>query len=470
MKHVNLTKYVLLTITLALIGFGCDTTDEPILITGQVIDQDSGNSVSQAIVEITSPEELAASTFSDESGQYRFEEVQVDSVLDITVQASRDGFSTETITVTAVPERQLNVPDLKVRNLGTDSSVGEPAKGAASIELISSDEVTINVTETGGRVNSAFTFEVQDSTGQAINQANAVDVEFLLVGGPDDVTITPERVRTNANGRVTSNVFAGNTAGNLKVEARIVREDIGLTIKSSPILLTIHGGFPNLEHFSIAASVYNFEAWSINGNRNQITVNVGDKFSNPVKPDTPVYFNTTGGIIQGSGTTDADGQIVVDLISSDPRPSNGIATIRAHTFNENDQPIERDIRVLFSGPPTTQSIQVSPSTFDIGPNGSQIFNMTLTDLNGNVLPAGTSVEVIPPDGMEVDGDVDFTIRNIIAQGDLSGGEGVTDFTFTARDSDDESNESQDVTIRIEVETPGGFSASKTIQGRKAKAF
>ncbi len=465
MKHVNLTKYVLLTFTLALIGFGCDTTDDPILITGQVIDQDSGNSVSQAIVEITSPQELAASTFSDESGQYRFEEVQVDSVLDITVQASRDGFSTETITVTAVPERQLNVPDLKVRNLGTDSSVGEPAKGAASIELISSDEVTINVTETGGRVNSAFTFEVQDSTGQAINQANAVDVEFLLVGGPDDVTITPERVRTNANGRVTSNVFAGNTAGNLKVEARIVREDIGLTIKSSPILLTIHGGFPNIDQFSIAASIFNFEAWSINGNRNQITVIVGDKFSNPVKPDTPVYFNTTGGIIQGSGTTDSDGQIQVDLISGDPRPSGGYATIRAQTFNENDAPIEREIQVLFSGPPSRNNIDISPSTFNIGPNGSETFTMRTTDINGNPLPFNTSIDVIPPDGMTVDGDVNITVPNT-----LSPGEGVTDFTFTARDSDDTSNESQDVSIRIEVETPGGFTATRTIQGRKAKAF
>lgn len=465
MKHVNLTTYVLLTIALALIGFGCDNTEDPIIITGQVIDLDSGNTVSQADVEITSPEELSASTFSDESGQYMFDEVQIDSVLDITVQASREGFSTESVTVTAVPERQLNVPDLKIRNQQTDTPIGERSKGAASIELITSEDVTINVTETGGNVNSAFTFEVQDSSGQAISQNNAVDVEFRLVGGPDDVTITPDRVRTNANGRVTSNVFAGKTAGNLKVEARIVREDVGLTIVSSPILLTIHGGFPDLEHFSIAASVFNFEGWSINGNRNEITVNVGDKFSNPVKPDTPVYFNSTGGIIQGSGTTDEDGEVVVELISADPRPLDGLATIRAHTFDENDQPLEKEIRVLFSGPPTSETIQVSPSSFNIGPNGSQIFNMTITDINDNPLPAGTSIEVIPPDGMAVDGDVDVEVPN-----NLNPGPNRTQFTFTARDSDDESNDSQDVTIRIEVETPGGFKATKTIQGRKAKAF
>lgn len=153
------------------------------------------------------------------------------------------------------------------------------------------------------------------------------------------------------------------------------------------------------------------------------------------------------------------------MISGDPRPTNGYATITANTVGEDDQKISREIQVLFSGPPSRDNIQVSPSTFDIGPNGSQIFNMTLTDINGNPLPRGTSVEVIPPDGMEVDGDVNFSIPNA-----LNAGPDVTQFTFTARDSDDESNESQYVTIRIEVETPGGFSASRTIQGRKAKTF
>lgn len=467
MKTLYTTGIIIVSICLAFFLSGCDRMEEPITISGNVIDLDSGEPVSQAEVTITSPEELSASTFSDESGTYLFDEVQVDSVIDVSIRAVREGFTSDDVTVVAVPERNLTVPNLRLRSQQqTDTPIGSQPKGAAAIILVNVQNESLNIAESGGVVNSAFTFEVQDSSGQAITDANAAEVHFMITEGPDaGETITPEVAVTNANGRVTSNIFAGSEPGNVKVEARIDRPDVGLTIRSKPILLSIHGGFPNLNHFSIAANTFNFEGWAINGNRNQITVIVGDRFSNPVKPGTPVYFNTTGGIIQGSGVTDDDGEIEVDLISGDPRPTNGYATITANTVGEDDQKISREIQVLFSGPPSRDNIQVSPSTFDIGPNGSQIFNMTLTDINGNPLPRGTSVEVIPPDGMEVDGDVNFSIPNA-----LNAGPDVTQFTFTARDSDDESNESQDVTIRIEVETPGGFSASRTIQGRKAKTF
>jgi len=67
--------------------------------------------------------------------------------------------------------------------------------------------------------------------------------------------------------------------------------------------------------------------------------------------------------------------------------------------------------------------------------------------------------------MTVDGDVDISIPNT-----LGTGEGITLFSFTAQDSDEETSERQEVSIRIEVETPGGFTASKTISGFKAKSF
>ncbi|MDZ7715012.1 MAG: Ig-like domain-containing protein [Balneolaceae bacterium] len=78
-------------------------------------------------------------------------------------------------------------------------------------------------------------------------------------------------------------------------------------------------------HFSIAPANSNFEGYNINNVRDKITVIVGDKFSNPVKPGTVVSFSTTGGIIQGSGQTDEDGIVSVDLISGDPRPNDAVA-------------------------------------------------------------------------------------------------------------------------------------------------
>jgi hypothetical protein len=446
----------------------CDPVYEPVTVSGIVVDQDTSSPIPEATVSITSPEELSAQTFSNESGEYRFEEVDVDSVINITIQVQKDGYSSETVTLLAAPEHDLSVPEIKIRNLQQSGDVpggiGAYPGGAASIELAGISSNSINIAETGGSSNSAFTFVVLDSTGTAIGPEHATDVEFRITEGPGGgETITPAVVRTDENGTVTSNIYAGNIAGNLKIEARVERDDIGHTILSKPILLTIHGGFPNPEHFSIAVNTFNFEGYTINGVRNEITVILGDKFSNPVKPETPVYFNTTGGIIQGSGFTNADGEVSVDLISGNPRPADGYATVRAHTFDENDNQLVEEALVLFSGPPSSDNIVVSPYTFDIPDGGSQRFEMTITDVNGNPLPYNTSITVEPPNGMTVDGDVNITVPNT-----LHPGAGITDFVFTARDSDNQSDQSQEVSIVITVETPGGYRATKTISGMKAK--
>lgn len=465
-------KFTLSLLAFAVIAvsfIGCEEIYEPITVTGKVIDNNTDSPVANATVSIISPEDLAMQTISNSSGEFLFEEVAVDSVIDLTIQAEKEGFSSNSITILAAPEKQLTVPDLKIRNQQSndDGGVEGATGGAANIELVNLESQSIRISETGGAGNSAFTFIVLDSTGRAINSNNAVDVRFRITEGPDGgETITPAVVQSNANGEVTSNIFAGTVAGNLKIEALIERPEVGLTIRSKPILLTIHGGFPDLAHFSIASEIYNFEAYSINGNRNEITVIVGDKYSNPVKEGTPVYFNSTHGVIQGSGVTDADGQVTVDLISGDPRPpaNNAISTIRAHTFDEDDNEITRDIPILFSGPPASNKINVSPSTFDIGPGGSQTFTMTVTDINNNPLPYNTRITVSPSDGMTIDGETDISVPNT-----LSPGPGVTQFTFTAQDSDDESNDEQQVSILIEVETPAGFRATKTITGSKAKS-
>lgn len=457
----------LLVITLSLL-MGCEEIYEPITVTGQVIDNNSESPVANATVSIIAPEDLAMQTISDSNGEFIFEEVAVDSVIDLTIQAQKEGFSTGSITVLAAPERELVVPDLRIRNQQSgedDGGVEGAAGGAANIEQINLESESIRISETGGLGKSAVTFAVYDSLGNPINSQNAVDVKFRIIEGPDGgESITPSVVRTNANGEASANIIAGTIAGNLKIEALFERSDIGLTVRSKPILLTIHGGFPDLDHFSIAPDIFNFEGLVINNNRNPITVIVGDKYSNPVKEGTPVYFNTTGGVIVGSGVTDSEGVVTVDLISGDPRPTNGYLNIRAHTFDENDDEIFRETTVLFSGPPTNSNIEVSPSTFDIGPNGSQTFTMTITDINGNPLPYNTSITVIPSDGMTVSGDVDVSLENT-----LTPGPGVTEFTFTAQDSDEESDAEQEVNIVIEVETPGGYRATKTITGSKAKS-
>jgi hypothetical protein len=93
--------------------------------------------------------------------------------------------------------------------------------------------------------------------------------------------------------------------------------------------------------------------------------------------------------------------------------------------------------------------------------------MELTDINDNPLPFNTRVTITPSDGMTVSGESNFRIPNA-----LFGGPGVTEFGFTLQDDDEINLEDSptEVSILIEVETPGGFTATKTISGTKAKGL
>ncbi|TVQ06931.1 MAG: carboxypeptidase regulatory-like domain-containing protein, partial [Balneolaceae bacterium] len=80
--------------TLLLLFVSCDKIYEPITVRGKVVDVNTSQPVSNAIVSITSPQDLAAQTFSNENGEFLFEEVAVDSVIDITITAFKEGFTT----------------------------------------------------------------------------------------------------------------------------------------------------------------------------------------------------------------------------------------------------------------------------------------------------------------------------------------------------------------------------------------
>lgn len=477
MNNQTTTGYLLLLLFLTLTATGCSffnegTSSSGITLSGTIVDESTGSTVPDAIVSIIEPESAQDQTVTDNTGQFTFEDVRVESNTEIVIEVVKDEYNDAYAQITIDNIQDHTLGNILFRPLsndngngngngdgdGDENGVGGTSDGAASIVLTGVTNSSINISESGGIVHSAFNFQVQDSSGRALSSDMAVDVHFRITSGPNgEESLTPEVARTNSNGQVTSNLFSGNTAGVVKIEAEITRADVNLTIRSKPILITIHGGFPDLNYFSIAAGIYNFEGLVINNNRNPITVIVGDKFTNPVKPGTPVYFSTTGGIIQGSGTTDDDGVVEVDLISGNPRPADGYLTVTATTNDEDDNEISREIDVLFSGPPSSDKITVSPQVFNIPAGGGQTYTLTVTDINDNPLPAGTTITVeMENDILTLSGDDTITVPN-----SLFPGQGVTGFTFSVRDNDDENLTDQSYDITVIVETPGGYSAQQT---------
>jgi hypothetical protein len=178
---------------------------------------------------------------------------------------------------------------------------------------------------------------------------------------------------------------------------------------------------------------------------------VGDKYGNPVKTETVVYFTTTGGIIGGSALTNAQGQASVNLMSAEPKPEHeilgkGFATVTGRTVDENQNQIEAYAIVLFSGIP---SISVSPASIDVANGGSQSFFYQVMDQNGNPLAAGTNISV-----SVADGDIKAVGNTGIELPDTQS-PSWTQFGFSLSDAKPDSIAPNFASVKIRVSGPNG---------------
>jgi hypothetical protein len=211
----------------------------------------------------------------------------------------------------------------------------------------------------------------------------------------------------------------------------------GGPIFSQPVRIGVNSGFPDQRHFSVYATRYNFPGLQRFNQRLDITVQVADRYSNPVQAGTVVYFSTTHGSIQTQGAvTGADGFVTKQLISGRPTPEGpdvlpglgpGFAYVKAQTLGENGTFIADSILVLWTGEPIITKLDTI-STFTV-PNGGGVgpFRFRVADLYGHPVSAGTTISVTA-EGALVTGDALVTMRDTFARGS-----GTTEFVVTVRD-------------------------------------
>ena len=415
------------------------------IITGQVVSQQTFSPIDSAQVQISGTT-VSLSFYTDSQGRFSFE-VELESDEDLVINASKENYIPESTEVTVVAGEDLNVP---IALMELDTSSGGPTGDPVSIFLSQISSTTIGVKESGSPESTQIVFAAHDSDGRPIDEGHSVTVNFRLGSGPGGGEfLSPYSAPTSSSGQAAVTLTSGTKAGAVQVIAEI--ELGGEMITSLPVGITIHGGLPDYTHFSIAPELLNFAGYRIFGLKDRITAFVGDKYANPVRPETAVYFTTTGGIIDGSTLTDIQGIGSVDLISAEPRPfhqtfGEGFATITASTVDENSTIISRETIVLFSG---TSQVSVNPTSINVPNAGSQSFSYYVGDQNGNPLVGGTAISV------SVEGD------DVEAQGDLSvllpdtQSPAWTQFNFLVYDKQDSVNVTRPVTIRISTTGPNG---------------
>jgi hypothetical protein len=389
---MKMLKIFILTLVLLPLFLTCDSptenSDKIAVLSGQVLDLATLNPIANAGLIVLDFPEISGLTNSE--GFFQLE-VETEVSLDIQLRVFKDNYYADTLSLLAVPGNTLSNITVTLESF---TPVTQPSGSAASVILFSASPSSIGVRESGAPEISEITFQVQDSSGIPVDLNNSVTVNFLIGSSPGQgVFISPTSGVTASAGLVKTSLFSGTRAGVVQLIAQIGSGSN--MIVSKPVAIAIHGGLPDSTHFSLAVEKLNFPGYNIYGLTDKITAFVGDKYSNPVRPGTAVYFNTTGGIIEGSALTGITGQASVDLISAAPRPLHalygpGFATVTGITVDERQEEIEAYAIVLFSGIP---QISVNPTSIIVTNGGSQQFAYSVSDQNGNPLAEGTTITV-----------------------------------------------------------------------------
>lgn len=464
MKRLSLALFLTL---LVVFGVGCDAVDDEggvVTLSGQVLNDDTNNPIEAAFVRLQ-PVGLLAET--DATGRYTFDAVEVDSTIQMSVIVTKDGFADRSQSVLAVPDRTIEVPTVRMQR---NVEEGPVSGRASNILLLAQSSQSIGVRESGSEEVAQITFQAADSLGRPVTIDNAVDINFSFGENPaGGAFLFPSEATTDNNGSATVNLSAGTTAGVVQVVATATVG--GRTIRSLPVSVAIHGGLPEQTHFSVGPDKFNFPGLTKFGLIDDVSVIVGDKYANPVRPGTAVYFTSSHGVIEGSVLTNAQGRGSVALISANPLPPDGIATIDARTADEGQDAVTGRTAVVFSGVPV---VSVEPAVARL----DQQYSLTVSDPNNNPLAEGTVITVTV-DGTRVKA-VGTTDRRLgdtafiggLAYENVLRGPGITEFSFSAVQdlTIDEEGEPEVESITINVTGPNGSVEIVLLREQEQMAF
>ncbi|MFZ4619048.1 MAG: hypothetical protein ACOYNS_00705 [Bacteroidota bacterium] len=319
------------------------------------------------------------------------------------------------------------------------------ARVAASIRLESTSRNDISITGVGGTENATITYQVLDSVGAPVDRQNKATVAYKVNFNPNGFTLggTPPKIlplidSTDENGKSRVSITSGTQAGVVQIEATITMTNPVRTIKSQPVTISINSGFADQGHFTLSPNRYNFPGLQRSFLPMSVTVQIGDKYSNPVKQGTVVYFNSANGIIQTQqGLTDNNGFVTMTLFSGNPLPlspklasglTDGYSRVYARTIGRDSANILDSVDILWTGSPiVTKTDAINSYTIANGGTAGP-FSFTVLDYLGHPMSEGTSIAV-EATGLEVSGNANITMPDT-----KSTGAGLTSFTFTVKDA------------------------------------
>jgi hypothetical protein len=323
---------------------------------------------------------------------------------------------------------------------------------------------------TGRPTTTTLEFIALDSLNRPVDVDHAITMRFGFEGQTYGATIQRLSGLTDAAGSFTTVVQSGSYSGVPYVIAYAIVN--GDTIKSGLVQILISSGFADPSRFSVAAQKINFPGMQYDGLTNNIRVQPGDRFGNPVPENTPVWFYCAHGVVQTENAyTDINGIINQLYYSNGTRPyigasgdtrfpgeTDGFTYVKAKTMGEAGEDIWDSVKVLWTGSPvypfntagnpynlltwtvsytdtlgvTTNLSAPNNSTIRHGGTGGT-WHFQIRDYWGNPMSGGTTIVVSAGDAVEVVGDNNIKIPDTWAGANGTTAWGVTDFSVAAND-------------------------------------
>ena len=275
-----------------------------------------------------------------------------------------------------------------------------------------------------GRTETAtFKFKVFDILN---NPLSGQSVSFSKIPASTDVTINKLSDITDQNGEVITTVNSGNNATAFRLQASL---GSGISTLSDSIVVTT--GLPVQRAFSLSVTTSNIEGWNYDSGAttpaSSVNVLLADQFGNPVPDGAPVVFQSNLGAVGSAskgGCNTFNGGCSVDFRTQDPRthaantPATvcnnyglggvdmsdstrlGVATICASSTDATST-VFKKIAIFFSGSSASNVYLngVTPLTGAVTDLGtvasidSKVFNLLISDVNQNPMPAGTKIAI-----------------------------------------------------------------------------
>lgn len=280
-----------------------------------------------------------------------------------------------------------------------------------SIEFVSAEPQNIALRGVGGTESSTLKFKVVDSNGNPV-PGQMVDFDANTdVGG---LSLSPMEATTNALGEVQTVVNSGTVHTSIRVTAQVRGSSPQIRTQSS--LLVVSTGIPDQDSFSLSASVFNPEAWNIDGTEVTITARLADAFNNPAPDGTAVAFTTEGGSIGDSCVT-TNGVCTVIWSSQNPRPEGKELDVEGVVPN-----VSKVMGQRYGGRATILATAIGEESFP-DTNGNGVFDSTEFDaFAGNNGESGNDVNGRPFDLDEafVDHNEDGVYNPQVAGGEAGG--------------------------------------------------